>query len=436
MEFELGCATDDNVAKVSEARGEPEWLLKDRLRALQAFGEIPVESTPLFVRHTDIRGVDVAKLELPQAIDPITPSPVYDGGNKAALGVIEEGRVQKVRITKKLKDRDFYFNEASGFLDRKPDLAESILARPGGLPQNEKFGMMSRALFSTAFVVYVPPRVEISLPIHLLWRFSQESSSLLTRTILYLSEGSRASIIEEFESDESVEGQSLFGNAAEAFLEDGASLRYAAIERFGDHVVSFLTRQAILNRDGRLNQALGSFGGFLCKSRADCILAGQGSSIRQVEVVYGNGAEKFDNTNFVVHVGRDTTSDLLAKAVMQERSRSALKGVITIEESAINTDTYLGQYAMLLSKKSKSTAIPSLEIKTNEVQRAKHSASVAQVDEDQLFYLMSRGVPRDAARKMLVEGFLTPIVEQVDLPQARDRLYELIDQKWVGQGSP
>ncbi len=87
---------------------------------------------------------------------------------------------------------------------------------------------------------------------------------------------------------------------------------------------------------------------------------------------------------------------------------------------------------MLLSKKAKSTAIPSLEIKTNEVQRAKHSASVAQVDEDQLFYLMSRGVPRDHARRMLVEGFLTPIVEQVDLPQARERLFDLIGQKWVG----
>lgn len=432
MEFKLDQATEDSVSKVSKARGEPDWLLRDRLEALHAYDKIPVESTPLFVRHTDIRGVDVASLDLPEAIDPSAARPVYDGGNKAAFGVIEEGRVGEVRITEKLKGRDFYFNEASDFVEKDPDLAKTILTRPGGLPQNEKFGMMSRALFSSAFVIYVPPRVEITLPIHLLWRFSEESSSLMTRTILYLSEGSRASIIEEFESDENKEGQSLFGNATEAFLEDGSSLKYAAIERFGDHVVSFLTRQAILNRDGNLSQALGSFGGFLCKSRADCILAGQGSSIRQVEVVYGNGSEKFDNTNFVVHVGRDTTSDLLAKAVMQERSRSALKGVITIEDTALNSDSYLGQYSMLLSKKSKSTAIPSLEIKTNDVQRAKHSASVAQVDEDQLFYLMSRGVPRDQARRMLVEGFLAPIVEQVDLPQARDRLFELIDQKWVG----
>ncbi len=432
MDFNLEYANEETVRNISKARGEPKWLLKDRLAALRAFGEIPVESLPLFVRHTDIRGVDVAKLDPPQNVGARMASPVYNGEDKAALGIIDEGEVSQVRIIEKLRERDFYFNEASGFVEWKPDLAKMIMARPGGLPANDKFGMMGRALFSSAFLVFVPPRVELTLPIHLKWRFGEESSSLQSRTIIYLAEGSRASIIEEFESEESKGEQSLFSNATEVFLEDGASLRYAAIEGFGDHVVSFLTRQAILNRDGKLNQALGSFGGFLCKSRADCILAGQGSSIRQVEVVYGNGSEKFDNTNFVVHVGRDTTSDLLAKAVMQEKSRSALKGVITIEDTALNTDSYLGQYSMLLSKKSKSTAIPSLEIKTNEVLRAKHSASVAQVDEDQLFYLMSRGIPRDRARRMLVEGFLTPIVEQVDLSQARDRIFELMDQKWVG----
>lgn len=432
MEFELGFATEAQVAAVSKARKEPAWLRKDRLRALKAFHEIPVESLPLFVRHTDIRGTDVADLDPPQHADPAPVDPLYDGGDKAALARIEEGRVREVRVTEKLKGRDFYFNEVGGLLAAKPAFAETVLARPGGLPANEKFGMMSRALFSTAFLVYVPPRVELTLPIHLRWLFTEAGASLLTRTLIYLAEGSRASVLEEFESEETRKAQSLFGNATEVFLEDGASLRYAAIERFGDHVASFLTRQAILNRDGRLNQALGSFGGLLCKSRTDCLLAGDGSRIRQVEVVYGNGAEKFDNTNFVVHVGRDTRSDLLAKAVMQERSRSALKGVITIEDSALGTDTYLGQYAMLLSKKSKSTAIPSLEIKTNEVQRAKHSASVAQVDEDQLFYLMSRGIPRDRARRMLVEGFLNPLVEQVELPQARDRLFHMMDEKWVG----
>jgi Fe-S cluster assembly protein SufB/Fe-S cluster assembly protein SufD len=431
MDFELEYATEESVAQLSKARGEPEWLLKDRLRALESFRTLPVESSPLFVRHTDIRGVDVGDTT-PLQPEPVAPEPVYDGGGVAASAVIEEGLVEDLNITSKLKGKDFYFNEASGLMGPRPELARVLLTRPGALPQNDKFGMMSRALFNTAFVIYIPSGVEITLPIRLRWRFSREGSSLMTRTIIHLEKGSRASIIEEFESAQGGERQALFGNATEVHLEDGAGLRYAAIERFEDHVVSFLTRQAVLERDGTLTQALGSFGGLLCKSRADTILAGQGSSIKQVEVVYGSGSERFDNTNFVVHSGRNTVSDLLSKAVMQERSRSALKGIITIGEEAVDSDSYLGQYSMLLSKKAKSTAIPSLEIMTNEVQRAKHSASVAQVDDEQVFYLMSRGVPREESRKMLVEGFLAPIVDQVDLLEARERLWDLIDHKWVG----
>ncbi|MFQ5986047.1 MAG: SufD family Fe-S cluster assembly protein [Thermoplasmata archaeon] len=433
MEFELGYATEERVGELSKERGEPAWLRKNRGKALDAFLAMPVEPLPLFIRHTDLRGVKVDEAVPVEGARGEAPAPVYEGEDEAAAAFMREGRLHEVRITEKLRDRDFFLNEASAFLRERPKVARDLLARPDSLPKDDKFGMMSRALFGSALVLWVPPRVEITRPIHLRWSFSEPSAALHTRTLIHLGAGSRASVIEEYVSESSGPSngaQSLFGNATEVYLEEGASLHYVAVERFADHVVSFLTRQATVGQGGSFNQALGSFGGFLTKSRADCFLAGQGSRIRQAEVVYGTGEERFDNTNFVVHQGRDSVSDLLSKAVMQERSRSALKGVITIEEEAGNADSYLGQYSMLLSRKSKSTAIPSLEIKTNDVQRAKHAASVAQLDDDQVFYLMSRGIPRDRARRMLVEGFLTPIVEQVQLPDARAQLYDLIDKKW------
>ncbi|MFQ5907988.1 MAG: SufD family Fe-S cluster assembly protein [Thermoplasmata archaeon] len=434
MEFELGYATEERVGELSARRGEPAWLHKDRARALDAFLVMPVEPLALFTRHTDLRGVEVGKVTPVEDGQAEAVVPVYDGEDRAAFARVSEGRLREVRITEKLRGRDFYLNEALGLLEERPKVAKSLLARPDSLPKDDKFGMMSRALFSTALVLSVPPRVDITRPIHLQWSFADPASALHTRTLIHLGAGSRVSVIEEFVSDGAggdMEEQSLFGNATEVYLEEGARLDYVAIERFANHVVSFFTRQATVGPDGSFHQALGSFGGFLTKSRADSILAGQGSRIRQVEVVYGTGQERYDNTNFVTHRGRDSVSDLLSKAVMQERSRSTLKGVITIEEEAGNADSYLGQYSMLLSRKSKSTAIPSLEIKTNDVQRAQHAASVAQLDEDQVFYLMSRGIPRDSARRMLVEGFLTPIVETVPLPDARAQLYDLIGTKWV-----
>ncbi len=434
MEFDLGCATEERVDELSKERGEPAYLRKDRTQALHAFRAMPVEPLPLFIRHTDLRGVDVGEVAPAKHGFEGAVTPVYDGGEEAAVAHVVEGQLRELRISEKLREHDFFLNEASGFLEERPKAAKGLLARPDSLPKDDKFGMMSRALFSSALVLSVPPRLEITRPIHLLWSFGDPSSALHTRTLIHLGAGSRASVIEEFVPEGSGDGngaQSLFGNATEVYLEDGARLDHVAIERFSDHVVSFLTRQATVGRDGSFHQAMGSFGGFLTKSRTDCLLVGQGSRIRQVEVVYGTGQERYDNTNFVTHRGRDSVSDLLSKAVMQERSRSALKGVITIEEEAGNADSYLGQYSMLLSRKAKSTAIPSLEIMTNDVQRAQHAASVAQLDEDQVFYLMSRGIPRDRARRMLVEGFLTPIVEKIPLPDARKQLYDLIDTKWV-----
>jgi Fe-S cluster assembly protein SufB/Fe-S cluster assembly protein SufD len=427
-EFALDFAREEAVLALGKARREPEWLLKDRLRALEAFQAIPVEPNPTFTRHTDIRGVNVAGVEALET--DASPGDVeLDGRELSAEVEVRQGRVERVVLSKALEEHGAYVGEAMGL---KPELAKASMARPEGLPSNDKFGQMCRALFGTALAVYLPPGLHVKNPILLRWNFSGEGRGQLTRTLVHVSRGTRASLIEEFSSAGEGAKQSLFGNAGELFLEDNASLRYASVELFADNVVSFMTRQASLGEGATLRPAYGSFGGFYTKHRADTYLVGRGSTIQQIEVVYGRGQERFDNTDYVVHVGADTVGLCHTKAAMQEKSRSVLKGIMTIQDSGINADSYLSQYAMLLSRQAKSSAIPSLEIKTNNVQRAKHSASVAQVDEEQVYYLMSRGLPRGEAQRMLVESFLYPLVEQIEFPQARDRLWELIHAKWAG----
>jgi Fe-S cluster assembly scaffold protein SufB len=136
-------------------------------------------------------------------------------------------------------------------------------------------------------------------------------------------------------------------------------------------------------------------------------------------------------TSFTTHIGRDTTGDLLSKAALLERSRTYLKGLITIEKSAVGTDSFLGEFGMNLSKATRSVAIPSLEIDQPDCRRAMHSSSVGPVDETQLFYLESRGIPPDEARKFIVLGFLEPVVARVPLASAQDRLRELLEAKWT-----
>jgi Fe-S cluster assembly protein SufD len=142
-----------------------------------------------------------------------------------------------------------------------------------------------------------------------------------------------------------------------------------------------------------------------------------------------HGVRRF-NRFYTRHIGEDTTGDLLSKGVFTDRSRGYIKGLIEIQRSARGTDSFLGEFSMLLARKSRSVTIPSLEIDQPDVRRASHSSSVAPIDEAQIFYLMSRGLDRETARKTIVMGFLEPVVARIPLPDVQDRLRGLLEEKW------
>jgi Fe-S cluster assembly scaffold protein SufB len=153
--------------------------------------------------------------------------------------------------------------------------------------------------------------------------------------------------------------------------------------------------------------------------------------VEQVEIVFGADEQLFDLTSYTTHVGRDTTGNLLSKGALLDRARTYLKGLIVIDKTAHGTDSFLGEFGMNLSKAARSVAIPSLEIDQPDCRRAAHSSSVGPIDETQLFYLESRGIPPDEARKFIVLGFLEPVVARVPLASAQDRLREALEAKWA-----
>jgi Fe-S cluster assembly scaffold protein SufB len=205
----------------------------------------------------------------------------------------------------------------------------------------------------------------------------------------------------------------------------------ASLQELGpDHIV-FQQRLARIGEGADLRWALAQLGGRLVRSRVDNVLAGDRSTVEQVEIVFGADDQLHDLTSYTRHQGRDTTGELLAKGVLMDRARTYMKGLISIEKTAIGTDSFLGEFGMNLSKQARSVAIPSLEIDQPDCRRAMHSSSVGPIDESQLFYLESRGIPPDEARKFIVLGFLEPVVARVPLEDARDRLREALEAKWT-----
>jgi Fe-S cluster assembly scaffold protein SufB len=265
------------------------------------------------------------------------------------------------------------------------------------------------------------------------WLTGAPGRALLTRTVIEIGDGASASFVEELASSgaaASGAAQSLFTGSLEVRLGVGAELAIAALQELGPGSVVFQHRDAAIGEGASLRWALANLGARLVRSRVDNRLIGDRSTVEQVEIVFGSDDQLFDLTSYTRHVGRDTTGNLLSKGALLDGSRSYMKGLIEIERSAIGTDSYLGEFGMNLSKRARAVAIPSLEIDQPDCRRAMHSSSVGPIDEAQLFYLESRGIPADEARKFIVLGFLEPVVARVPLVSAQDRLRELLEAKW------
>jgi Fe-S cluster assembly scaffold protein SufB len=276
--------------------------------------------------------------------------------------------------------------------------------------------------------------VRLAQPVVLRWAVGRGRLALLSRTIVDLGAGAAIELVEELLPGEDAaqreQPQSLFTGTLEVHLAAGAELRVASIQDLAEGTIAFQHRQAEIGEGATLRWALAQLGSRLVRSRVDNRLVGDRSSVEQVEIVFGARDQLFDLTSYTRHIGRDTTGNLLSKAALMDATRSYMKGLIIIEPTAIGTDSFLGEFGMNLSKGARAVAIPSLEIDQPDCRRAAHSSSVGPIDETQLFYLESRGIGSEEARKMIVLGFLEPVVARVPLESAREQLRELLGAKW------
>lgn len=427
-EFDLPFAKPEVVRDLSTSKGEPQWMLDQRLRALQTFLTSPIEPSQIFFRYADLSGVKFEDLGL--AVPGTSRSPgKLSPGLYAELNLSDKS--SSVDVCSELAAKGVVVETLEDAVLRHPDIVKPHIEKLEGFPRGDKFANLSASLASAGMLLWVPDGMRLEEPVSV--RLQVDSGrAFFARTLLVLGRGAEATVAEEYIGGKSNGRQSLLGSTTEVHLGEGSRLNFASVQDLPDDSVALLNRAALADRNSSLQWAFGGVGSMVTKSRVETVLAGQGSSVKQSEVIYGSGTERYDLTSIVRHSGPDTTSDLISKGVMRDKSKSYFKGLIVIEKGGKGSDSFLGQYAMLITRDARSIAIPSLEIENHEVRRAKHSASVAQIDEAQVFYLMSRGLPEEEARKMIVQGFLEPLVERIALESSREHLRHLIGEKVAG----
>jgi len=411
------------ASHLAAEREEPDWLRAERDAAWQAFEALPVEGNQLYTPYIDLRAADLDEAR-PYVLD----GPPGLGDDLRDLGPLRPG---------------VHVETMSQWLVRDPEGFRSAIDGAPTLPVNDKLAMLARGFWSHGRHVEVAAGAALDKPIVLRWPSAAPGRALITRTIVTLGEGASAELVEEqvacgpdvaCAEGETVP-QGFFHGTTEVVLGAGASLAMASIQDLPASQVAFQHRHATIGEGASLHWALAQLGGRLVRSRVDNRLEGDRSSVEQVEIVFAGGEQLFDLTSYTRHLGRDTTGNLLSKGALLDRSRSYMKGLITIEKSAVGTDSFLGEFGMNLSKAARAVAIPSLEIDQPDCRRAAHSSSVGPIDPSQLFYLESRGIAPDEARKFIVLGFLEPVVARVPLDAARDHLRALLDEKWAAGGS-
>ena len=422
----------DDIDEIANLPGDTEWLAADRQAAFDAFEALPAESNQLYTTYFDLRTVQLANARLTPAprTAPIAADLPAEGDG---ILIVEEGDLTGLALSAEATAAGVTLTTIADLAARDPGRVRELLDDGSILPADDRFAQLTRALWSQGVVLDVPAGVRLARPIIIRWHAGDADRALISRTLISLGEGATATVLEELVASGAPEldgGQSFLAGTLEVRLARDARLELASLQELPATTVAFQHRNAVVGEGATLHWALAQLGSRLVRSRVDNRLEGDRSSVEQVEIVFGGSDQVFDLTSYTHHVGRDTTGNLLSKGALLDKARSFMKGMIVIDRSAVGTDSFLGEFGMNLSKATRSVAIPSLEIDQPDCRRAAHASSVGPIDESQLFYLESRGIPPDEARKFIVLGFLEPVVARVPVADAQDRLRELLERKW------
>jgi Fe-S cluster assembly protein SufD len=285
---------------------------------------------------------------------------------------------------------------------------------------DEKFAAHNAALWRNGLLVHVPKGVVLERPLYVRIANAVEGGSLFWRLLVVAEPGSRFTVIEEYVSA-SPELRAYSNAAVEIVVEDGAKVEYVSLQNLSRATWHFASHHGKVGRDAELDWVAGGFGSAKGKVRIQNDLAGQGATSRVTGAYFADGTQHLDYDTFQEHIAPNTTSDFAFKGALRDEATAVWRGMIRVEEGAQRTNAYQENRNLLLSKSAHADSIPGLEILANDV-RCTHGATLGQVDREQLFYLMARGLSRSEAERLIVRGFFQDVLDRVELEPVRDAL--------------
>jgi Fe-S cluster assembly protein SufD len=291
----------------------------------------------------------------------------------------------------------------------------------------EKFAAHNAAMWKHGLLVEVPKGVVLDKPLYVRVANAVENGSLFWRLLVVAEPESRFTVIEEFVSS-SPELSSYSNAAVEIVVGQAAKVEYVSVQNLSRQTWHFASHHARVERDAELDWVTGGFGSAKGKVRIQNDLAGPGATSRVTGAYFADGTQHLDYDTFQEHIAPNTTSDFAFKGALRDEARTVWRGMIRVEPDAQKTNAYQENRNLLLSKSAHADSIPGLEILANDV-RCTHGATLGQVDREQLFYLMARGLSRPQAERLIVRGFFQDVLDRVELVPVREALGNALEAR-------
>ncbi len=346
-----------------------------------------------------------------------------DVGERAGLQIQRNSEVMVTHIDPALRERGVWFGDLDHAIEERPDLVEPYLHTLVATDRS-RFTALHAAFRAGGTFLYVPKDVQVELPLQTLTWIDTEDASVFPRTLLVTEEGAEVTLIDRYVSPDL--GNALSDAVVEIHAGPNSRVRYVALQEYGTGVTHLSVQRARVGRDAQLRTLGVAFGASLARAEVETILAGDGATSEMLGVYFGDGEQHIDHRSIQDHVGSRSSSDLLYKGAMRDSSNAIYTGTVVIEAGAHLCDAYQTNRNILLSEHARAQSVPNLEILTNDPTKCGHAASVGPVSDDELFYLMSRGIPRQDAERLIVVGFFQEVLDRVDLVEVREGLERAI----------
>jgi Fe-S cluster assembly protein SufD len=383
-------------------------------------------------RRTDIHNLPVDKFRLSVDVVPEFPAVREDllkplvANQHGGQIVLTPGSV-KIDLDEKLVQKGVIFTDLLTAEQKHPDLIARMIGKTVNVEEG-KFAAFAGAFAQNGVVLYVPRGVVVEEPLHSVLWGPGANLAHVSHILVLVDEGASVTYVHESASPDDMASNSMHAGLVEIQVMQDASLKFVELQSWGRHVWNFSHERVRVERGGKLDWIFGAIGSRLTKNFSELDLAGEGAQGRMSGFYFTDGNQHLDHDTQQNHLAPHTTSDLLFKGALKGKSRSVWQGMIYVAPGAQKTDGYQANRNLVLSDAARADSIPGLEILADDV-RCTHGATVGKLEQEPLFYLKSRGIPRAEAEKIVVEGFFDPIFQRIPFEGVRERFQEYIANK-------